>query len=538
MTNRLHPLNSIVARPERLNNPMGYEPHPLCIEAMDEVQRYLLSKKEWQEEINNGKMFGVLVVEDKNQKLGFLAAFSGLLADNNDWDYFVPPVFDFLQPDGHFKKEEEAISAINEKVKLLECHPSYLQAKSHLKLMKEEMENDIMGWKAKMVEAKRKRDIIRQTTTPNMETMTSMQRESQWMKAELHRKRQQHNQRISQQHAIIEEKEDEIRNLKNERKRKSDALQQWLFSHFVMRNAKGEERDLLDIFASTTTPIPPSGSGECCAPKLLQYAFTHLLRPLCIAEFWWGKSPVGEIRKHLHFYPACRGKCLPILNFMLQGLDVEENIHAKAVEAIPKIVYEDEWLIVVDKPAGMLSIPGKQDSPSIYDFVKKHCPEAEGPLIVHRLDMSTSGLMLIAKTKKAHQYLQAQFQHRKVMKTYLARLEHEWPATATDRGIISLPLRPDPLDRPRQMVDKIKGKPAITMYEKSGISDVILHPKTGRTHQLRVHCAHQDGLGNPILGDTLYGTSAERLFLHASQLTITHPHTKETVTFHSPCPWE
>ena len=517
---------------------MGYIPHPLCLKAMEEVEQYLLCMREWQEEINNGKMFGVLVVEDERHHLGFLAAFSGLLAEHNDWDYFVPPVFDFLQPEGYFKQEEHAISAISSKVKMLEGHPSYIQAKSLLQNMQKEKDNDLMGWKEKMEEAKKRRDTIRQTTVPDTETMAALQRESQWMKAELRRKRQYHNQLISQQNAIIENHENEIRKLKKERQQKSDALQQWLFSHFVMKNAKGEERNLLEIFASTSTPIPPSGSGECCAPKLLQYAFIHKMRPLCIAEFWWGKSPKGEVRKHMHSYPACRGKCLPILNFMLQGLDVEDNIYEKAIEAIPNIVYEDEWLIVVDKPAGMLSVPGKQESTSVYDFVKCHCPEAEGPLIVHRLDMSTSGLILVAKTKQTHQDLQAQFHHRKVKKTYLARLEHDLPATVADKGIISIPLRPDPLDRPRQLADPINGKPAVTTYTRKGSRDVVLQPQTGRTHQLRVHCAHHDGLGTPILGDTLYGTPADRLYLHASQLTITHPVTKKIMTFHSPCPWK
>lgn len=517
---------------------MGYIPHPLCLKAMEEVEQYLLCMREWEEEINNGKMFGVLVVEDERHHLGFLAAFSGLLADHNDWDYFVPPVFDFLQPEGYFKQEEHAISAISSKVKMLEGHPSYIQAISLLQNMQKEKDNDLMGWKEKMEEAKKRRDTIRQTTVPDTETMAALQRESQWMKAELRRKRQYHNQLISQQNAIIENHEDEIRKLKKERQQKSDALQQWLFSHFVMRNAKGEKRNLLEIFASTSTPIPPSGSGECCAPKLLQYAFIHKMRPLCIAEFWWGKSPKGEVRKHMHSYPACRGKCLPILNFMLQGLDVEDNIYEKAIEAIPNIVYEDEWLIVVDKPAGMLSVPGKQESTSVYDFVKCHCPEAEGPLIVHRLDMSTSGLILVAKTKQTHQDLQAQFHHHKVKKTYLARLEHDLPATVADKGIISIPLRPDPLDRPRQLADPINGKPAVTTYTRKGSRDVVLQPQTGRTHQLRVHCAHHDGLGTPILGDTLYGTPADRLYLHASQLTITHPVTKKIMTFHSPCPWK
>ncbi len=517
---------------------MGYVPHPLCIMATEEVCRHLAEKEEWQEDINNGKMFGVLVVEDENQQLGYLAAFSGLLANRNDWDFFVPPVFDFLQPDGYFKKEESAISDINTKVDMLVSHPEFLQAKRRMQEMRMEMEHDLSEWKSSMEEAKKRRDAQRQTTTLNAETMAAMQRESQWMKAELRRKRQHHNELIAQQENILKNWEDDIQQLKKERKRRSDALQHWLFSHFVMRNAKGEERNLLDIFANTATVIPPSGSGECCAPKLFQHAFIHNLHPVCIAEFWWGKSPKGEIREHMHYYGACRGKCLPILNFMLQGLDVDENIHEKALNACPKIIYEDEWLLVVDKPAGMLSVPGKQDATSVYDFARSHCPEAEGPLIVHRLDMGTSGLIILAKDKQTHQDLQAQFHHRTIKKTYIARLEHDWPSAMPFKGVISLPLRPNPLDRPRQMVDPIHGKPAITYYEKSGDRDVILQPKTGRTHQLRVHCAHHEGLGVPILGDPLYGTSADRLYLHAEEITFTHPATKKTLTLHSPHPWE
>jgi tRNA pseudouridine32 synthase/23S rRNA pseudouridine746 synthase len=364
-----------------------------------------------------------------------------------------------------------------------------------------------------------------------------MLRESQWMKAELRRKRQYHNQRIAQQESVVEEKEAYIRQLKEERKKRSDMLQQWLFRHFVMRNAKGEKRNLIDIFADTTTPIPPSGSGECCAPKLLQHAFIHHLNPLCIAEFWWGESPKGEIRKHRNFYPACRGKCLPILKFMLQGLNVEENIHAKAMDAQPEIIYEDEWLMVIDKPAGMLSVPGKQDTTSVYDFARNHCPEATGPLVVHRLDMDTSGILLLAKSKHIHQDLQAQFHHRTIKKTYVARLANEWPAHKPHQGVISLPLRPNPLDRPRQIVDPIHGKTAITTYESVGCRDIVMHPKTGRTHQLRVHCAHPEGLDNPILGDPLYGTPDKRLYLHASEITFVHPITRQQLTFHSPCPW-
>ena len=298
-----------------------------------------------------------------------------------------------------------------------------------------------------------------------------------------------------------------------------------------MLNIRCEARNLLSIFAETSMKVPPSGAGECCAPKLLQYAFAHHLHPVSIAEFWWGASPAGEIRQHLHYYPACRGKCRPILNYMLQGLDVEPNPYEQSLDATPDIIYEDDAIMVVNKPAGMLTVPGKINGFSVWDFCKNHCPDADGPMIVHRLDMATSGLLVVSKTKTAHLHLQEQFLRHKVEKKYTAQLEHPLPPTTPRSGTIRLPLRPSLLDRPRQVVDMGKGKTAITQYEM--LTDVLvsLTPLTGRTHQLRVHCAHGDGLGMPIKGDTLYGHAAERLYLHAGSLSLDHPITGERMTF-------
>lgn len=531
MKSRLHPLHDSTPPPQRMNNPMGYTPHPLCVAAADEVQHAIVQNSEWKTDADRGKMFGVLVAKDSNGNIGFLAAYSGLLANRNDWDYFVPAVFDFQQPDGHFKVKEAEITAINGQVARMEQDPELQLQHNRLNEMRQAMQDEMEQWKLKSEAAKLRRDAIRQGTAPPTMTAEQMQRESQWMKAEAHRLRKRHTDAISAQKAIVDSLEAEINQLRTLRREKSEELQQWLFGNFMMLNARGERRSLTDIFASSASHIPPSGAGECCAPKLLQYAYSHDLKPLCIAEFWWGDAPSGELRIHKHFYPACRGKCLPIMQHMLVGLDVDPPTQGIPLAAEPEIIYEDKWIMVVDKPAGMLSVPGKTDTPSVWHFAQKHCPNADGPLIVHRLDMDTSGLMVLAKTKEAHQQLQAQFRKHTVKKTYVARLESALPTDTPRCGTISLPLRPDPTDRPRQMVDKIHGKTAITTYEMTGTHTVTLHPHTGRTHQLRVHCAHREGLGVPILGDNLYGTPADRLYLHASEITFTHPITLKEMTF-------
>lgn len=521
---------------------MGYVVHPLCRQAAEEARQYIASVGIWQDEIAQGKMFGVLVVKDEGGQLGFLAAYSGLLANRNDWDYFVPAVFDFQQPDGYFKQEEAHISAINRQIHLLEQSSQLSEVHAALALCEEEREQDIEAWKKAMQHAKERRDAIRQqrdsrpmgATCEAPPTEEEMTRESQWMKAELKRKRHHHEAILSAIRAKADALEKEIKDMRSLRRKKSEALQHWLFEHFKMLNIKGETRDLLSIFAETTLKEPPSGAGECCAPKLLQYAFAHHLRPVSIAEFWWGRSPAGEIRQHLQYYPACKGKCQPILRHMLQGIDIESNPFEQPLDATPDILYEDDTLMVVDKPAGMLTVPGKTYSSSVWEFCKHHCPEAIGPMIVHRLDMSTSGLLVVAKTKSAHQHLQQQFLHHTVEKTYTALLEHPLPAAKPPRGTIRLCLRPSLLDRPRQVVDMAHGKTAITHYEMLTDVLVTLSPLTGRTHQLRVHCAHPDGLATPIKGDPLYGHAAERLCLHAGKLSFDHPITGERMTFTSP----
>lgn len=439
---RLHPLHTDIPKPERFTWPFCYEPHPLCLLACEEVKAEISRI-----DLKEGKMFGVLVVDTTICKsettFGFLAAYSGLLEGRNDWDYFVPPVFDAQQPGGYFKQKEREIS-------------------------------------------------------------------------------------LSAGH-----------------KEMSQDLQLWLFRQYRMLNAKGEEKDLVEIWRDyhrspkiqKKFPLPPGGTGDCCAPKLLQYAYLNHLKPVCMAEFWWGPSPqtgrqrVGDdesglIRHHGEFYPACRGKCKPVLTWMLQGLDVDPDPESSGfLHQGIEIIYEDDAIAAVYKPAGMLSVPGKADAYSIATWAKERWADS---MLPHRLDLLTSGIMLVAKTVEAYHHLQDQFAARTVKKKYLAVVEGE---VAQSHGIVDLPLISDPLNRPRQRVDHEHGKRAITEFrvqdtaelEGRKVTLLALYPHTGRTHQLRMHCAHQQGLGCPIVGDELYGHKADRLYLQADSIAFVHP---------------
>ena len=462
MPSPLHPLTTDIKPPERFTYPFCYEPHPLCLLAVEEVKQEI-------ERIHpsEGKMFGVLVVVSPPESGGvpegrgglngytFLAAYSGLLEGRNDWPYFVPLVFDAQDPDGYFKTKEREIS-------------------------------------------------LSTRLTP----LAS--------------------------------------------KKMSQDLQLWLFRQYQLLNARGEQKDLVDIWQDyhrsprirKKFPLPPGGTGDCCAPKLLQYAFQHGLKPVCMAEFWWGPSPKSEIRHHLQYYPACRGKCKPVLTWMLQGLDVDPNPEETAFAHLePKVVYEDDAIAVIDKPAGLLSMPGRTEDYSVATWAQQRWPGAQP---AHRLDMGTSGILLIAKTNEVYHALQKQFTDHTVKKKYLAVVEG---VPKEEHGIIDLPLLPDPLNRPRQIVDLEHGKRAITEYRvlrtfegdsksftlhSSLFTLLALWPHTGRTHQLRMHCAHPDGLGCPIKGDELYGTKSDRLYLQAQAISFVHPVTNKRMHFELP----
>ena len=549
--------------PERMNNPLDYQPHPLCIAVCKELQTYLSQREDWREEIGKGKMFGVLIVENAQpepgvSEIGYLAAYSGQIGGRSDWDDFVPAVFDYLQPDGYFKTHEAEISDINQRIKQLEGNEHIKEAKSLILQLQEERKQTIAAYQEKMKEAKAKRDARRKTGNLTPEEEAEMVRESQFMKAELRRLKKSLSEKTTLE-TEYEVFQADILRLKQLRKTLSDALQQWLFSQFRMQNHEGKMKDLLEIFrdaalrdypqATLATSriaalkmVPPAGSGECCEPKLLQYAYLHGYKPLQMAMFWWGESPKEEIRHHLQFYPACNGKCKPILHWMLPDRVFDSKIAEK--QAL-EILYEDDQLAVIHKPSGLLSVPGRDSSqPSVYSIMRKEYPAASSPLIVHRLDMATSGLMIIAKTDFAYHRLQNEFLHHRVQKKYIAIIgckdqeacDKIWDSSiASGKQKISLPLMPDYLDRPRQIVNHAQGKEAITEYEVLDRIDtthlrLALYPKTGRTHQLRVHCAHHEGLNAPILGDPLYGNEkASRLHLHAEEITFVHPLTGKEI---------
>ncbi len=525
--------------PEKFTYPFNYTPHQLCIMAANEVQQHLSCMEEWEEEAGTGKMFGVLVVQESDGTVGYLAAYSGTLAGRNDHPFFVPPIYDLLQKDGFFKQEEEEISRINRRVEELSAAPDYREARTALACLEQEALISLGEARNRMQDAKAVRRHRRLTPPlPSPEEEAAMIRESQHQKAEYKRLKRIWEERTDALRSTLSVYEDRLERLKHERKSRSAALQQRMFGEFRLLNARNEVKNLHEIFAGTVHGVPPAGAGECAAPKLLQQAYLHGWRPLAMAEFWWGASPKTEIRIEGHYYPACKGKCGPILAHMLQGLDVEEDPlstrMADAGNMEPGIVYEDNCLLVICKPAGLLSVPGKYEGASVCNWMKRRCPEAEGPMVVHRLDMETSGLMLIAKTKEAHRKLQAQFAAGEVEKRYMALLDGK---IETDSGRIELPICPDPMDRPRQMVHPAYGKPAITEYKVLGYDGehtrIIFRPLTGRTHQLRVHAAHPLGLNCPITGDALYGRKADRLYLHALYLGFTHPATGRSMCFES-----
>lgn len=531
-----------ISLPEKFTFPFHYTPHPLTRIAADEVRSYLSTRLDWQDEIGKGKMFGVLIVKTSDGSIGYLAAFSGNLASSNMHDFFVPPVYDLLNPDGYFRKEESEISALNRRISDISKSDSYLMAKKEQEEIKIQASSSLASAKEKLKRSKKERDEKRANGNHSPEELDALVRESQFQKAEYKRLENSWKERLNEVEQKVKAFDTEILQLKQERKTRSAALQLWLFKQFDMLNAKGEHKDLCEIFKDTPQGLPPAGAGECALPKLLQYAYLYGLQPLSMGEFWCGMSPKDEIRHDGYFYPSCKGKCEPILKHMLVGLDVEPNplVEDLFKDTPLKILYEDEWIVAVEKPSGMLSVPGKNDLDSVQQRLRLMYPDATGPLVVHRLDMATSGILLAAKDKDVHARLQSQFETRSISKEYIAILDG---VPSQEFGIIDLPICLNPLDRPRQMVDFENGKPAITEYKveciKDGRAKVVFKPHTGRTHQLRVHSAHVSGLGCPISGDELYGNpeSASRLCLHASRLVFRHPVSDKEIEIVSPSPF-
>jgi len=534
---------SHIPLPEKFTFPFYYEPHELSEIAAQELQNYLENQKDFThnfglgENLNTmviGKMFGILVVQNKENQLGYLAAFSGKLAESNYISFFVPPVFNTLQEDGFYKIGEQELNRLNAEIEQKETTPEFTFAKNNVVQTKLQAQGEIATQKQNIKKLKIERDLKRIDTqqlseNEKLEIEKKLSEKSKKESIILKKITKFWNQKITEAETDFSKLLSEINLLKERRKAKSAQLQQQLFENYSFLNQNKELKSLGKIFNQN----PPAGAGECAAPKLLQYAFQNKMKPIAMAEFWWGQSPKSEVRKHKQFYPACTGKCEPILEHMLHGIPLDENPFLKnAAEGKSlKIIYEDNYLLAVNKPEEFLSVPGKLVQDSVQERVKKSYSNS---LIVHRLDMSTSGIILIAKNQEIYKKLQSQFIKRQVKKRYVALLNG---LVKNNSGTINLPLRVDLDNRPFQMVCYEYGKLAQTNYEviwrKNGQTLVHFYPITGRTHQLRVHASHQLGLNCPIVGDDLYGTKSNRLHLHAEQIIFTHPITKEIVTLTS-----
>lgn len=544
---KVHPLpnKKKVSLPEKFTFPFYYDPHPLAIEASEILQNYLNTTSDFdhnfglendRQDLEIGKMFGVLVVKTKENSLGFLAAFSGKLANENHWDYFVPPVFDMLQKDSYFLQKEEILNALNSSIDTLEKESYLIDLQTKIKNRKTYFVEQIADQKQKMKRQKTQRDEMRKQLQEKLTAEEFELQNALLINESLAEKRVLRDLKEEQTLTLqkLENQEAEFVNkieaLKSERKALSNQLQAYLFQQYQFLNQDKKSKSLLAIFGKN----PPAAAGECAAPKLLHYAFSHELQPICMAEFWWGASPKSAVRKHANYYPSCTQKCQPILGHMLSATLVDDNPFLLDTNKDKEIefLYEDEAIIVINKPENFLSVPGIEIKDSVQTRLQQRYPHILSPMIVHRLDMQTSGLMVIAKSKIAHEKLQKQFLKKKINKRYVALLNGE---ISSKSGEINLPLRVDLEDRPRQLVCYQYGKNAKTHYEVEAISDgitrILFYPITGRTHQLRVHAAHSLGLDTPILGDDLYGQKASRLFLHAERLEFFHPISNKKLTF-------
>lgn len=614
--------------PKGFTDPFRYVPHPLVTKAAGIVmQRISRIEKCLREGFEEGKMMGVLIVKvpadfssftdwiDEEKRIGFLCAFSGSVSGRGVIDGFVPPIFDLCAPGGYYRSREAEISALNKRIHDMEESSLLAELREELNAAEGTRDDEIGLMKARIAISKRERDEARcELSDPSR--LAELVRESQFEKAELHRLKVGWNEKISGIREQIQMHADEIETMKNKRSQMSDSLQKWIFRQYVVHNASGEVSTIWDVFAGQGL-VPPGGTGDCAAPKLLNHAFINGFEPVAMGEFWYGKSPETAVRVHGHFYPSCTSKCGPLLKFMMTGLFLKSGppfrnslkeqhfgVPGNDIGTIevpryghdgaePVVIYEDEWIAVVVKPAGMPSVPGLDGRLSVLEWLNSDERRSifDQPVTyeaVHRLDMDTSGIMVFAKSAEAAVNLRRQFEMHTVRKTYMARLAPETcitdsgsrqpeavlPLKDGEKGRIEIPLSPDYDERPRQKADKAHGKAALTEYEvvsvnSDGTSDVLFHPITGRTHQLRVHSAHPFGLGRPILGDLLYGgysihsgqsawqeaeqeteqeaeqandidsrcimhaSEARRLHLHAFSITFRHPASGEELSFSS-----
>lgn len=531
---------SSIELPNRFTFPFVYEPAKIALVAADELKQHIISN-EWDHNFDTnktslppvGKMFGVLVVQTMRGEIGYLSAFSGKLGEEVLIEPFVPPIFDRLTEDSYFLDGKDELNAINNSVDLLEANPDFETWKVLLKKETIYAEKIISNEKQSIKINKAKR-LIKKRLDISQDELTKLNFQSLQEQLRLKRLKRFWRSRLQYIQSEIDTFSNQIQALKVERRAKSNALQKQIFSDYKFLNFNKEWESLWNIFEKTPNKIPPSGAGDCCAPKLLQFAYQNDFKPIALAEFWWGKSPNSIIRKHEYFYPACRGKCEPILGHMLKGLKTDPNPLLSESRPLGEIeiVFQDEYVLIINKPSGLLSVPGKELLDSVLVRLTEKYKKEFIPRLLHRLDMATSGVMIFAKTKRAHKHLQKQFLNRIVKKRYVAILDG---LITEEKGTVNIPLRLDFENRPYQMVCYEHGKHAVTKYEvievKNGKTRIHFIPITGRTHQLRMHASHSKGLNTPIVGDILYGKGSNRLHLHAETISFIHPIEKKEMSF-------
>ena len=523
--------------PLKFDFPHQYEPNEWAVKAALSLQ--IKIPDTFQHDFNrSGKMFGVLVVETTDGPR-YLAGFSGKIDESTTIEGFVPPIFNTLEEEGLFKKGEAELNALTQRIVDKEQDPRFLSLLTEKMELSTQKSRELNGLKTKILTNKAQRNVLRTGGTLTLNEQQRLAKESMEEQRNLKAVKKKYQSALIQIEKSIQQKIAEIEGLKSLRSQGSIDLQKRLFEQYLLINFKKEKATVLSLFQDRSQPMPPAGTGECALPKLLQFAALHRFKPLCFAEFWWGNSMVGEVRKHGHYYPACRAKCEPLLDFLLHGIPKQNNPILKTVATHPiSIVFEDDHLMVIEKPSGLLSVPGRSSMDSVEDRLRLMFPHFPFLKAVHRLDLGTSGLMVVAKNEGSHTELQRQFEKRKVEKKYLAILEGSLSETS---GEISLPLRLNLEHRPHQMVCFEHGKKALTTYKVlstfNNQTRILFTPTTGRTHQLRVHAAHPNGLNCPILGDELYGNKKDRLYLHASYLSFQHPTLKTKLTFDSNAPF-
>lgn len=531
--------------PCSFTDPFRYAPSPAVLAAAKGIIKWIETDSSLSSDLKEGKMIGVMVAISAEGRPCYIAAFSGNIGGRGKVEGFVPPIYDLTNPDGEFKIKEAEITAINNQIKNLTDSDTYrnlLEASSKAEF---DRKTEIEQMCTAMAISKKRRNELREQNNESS-ILDRLIKESQFEKAELRRLKMAWDEKISKLKSEIDAITDEIASLKRMRASMSERLQDWIFRQYIVHNAFGEESSIADIFSSQGI-VSPGGTGECAAPKLLEYAYRNSLVPLAMGEFWYGRSPETAVRTHGHFYPSCTSKCGPLLKFMMKGLQLDSE--SAKEQTAPSIIFEDDAIIIVEKPSGMPSVPGLDGRISLLEWICSH-NDSQNIIPVHRLDMDTSGIMLFAKSEECAVNLQRQFKEHSIRKTYIARVSIAFTdqINNSSNGRITLPLSPDYDERPRQKVDFTHGKEADTEYQIVKINDdltadLLLYPRTGRTHQLRVHCSHSLGLKSPIIGDMLYGgcastyaasnTSAPRLCLHALSITFRHPKTEEEITFTS-----